>query len=88
MREISEGLLRCNERQIRNEWFDGECVKATKVKKSCKNIEHEHRLQYVKHEEGNKERQHEKLRCKEVETLHAAKEIPIKTLIIYRRGSN
>jgi hypothetical protein len=32
LKEISEEVLGYNERQIRNEWYDGECSEATKVK--------------------------------------------------------
>jgi hypothetical protein len=47
-------VLGFNERQIRNEWYDGECAEATKVKKTpiskcCKNIE-----QYIRHEDGKR----------------------------------
>jgi hypothetical protein len=34
LKEISEEVLGFNERQPRNEWYDGECAEATKVKNS------------------------------------------------------
>jgi hypothetical protein len=32
LKDISKEVLGFNERQIRNEWYDGECADATKVK--------------------------------------------------------
>jgi hypothetical protein len=32
LKEISEEVLGFNETQIMNEWYDGECAEATKVK--------------------------------------------------------
>jgi hypothetical protein len=33
LKEISEEVLGFRERQTRNEWYDGECAEATKLKK-------------------------------------------------------
>jgi hypothetical protein len=36
LKEISEEVLGFSERQIRSEWYDGECAEATKLKKKKK----------------------------------------------------
>jgi hypothetical protein len=85
LREISEEVLGFNERQIRNEWYDGECAEATKVK----NDAYQQMLQKYRTSVGiyiarrreekyiiwKKKRDYEKQRCEEAEKLYTAKEI-------------
>jgi hypothetical protein len=58
LKEISEEVLGFNGRQIRNEWYNGECAEATKVKsdyyQQMLQKHKKHQLTYIKHEEGKR----------------------------------